>query len=44
MCDGAFYLAGYSIELILKAKIYDRFGASNLFDEKNADAHSLMPG
>lgn len=31
--DGAFYLAGYSIELMLKAKICERFGVDNLFDE-----------
>lgn len=35
--DGAFYLAGYSIELMLKAKICERFGVDNLFDEKNND-------
>lgn len=34
--DGAYYLAGYSIELILKAKICKTFGVPNLFcnDEK----------
>lgn len=32
--DGAFYLAGYSIELMLKAKICERFDVENLFDEK----------
>ena len=31
--DGAFYLAGYSIELMLKAKICQQFGIDNLFDE-----------
>ncbi|MDQ7091234.1 MAG: hypothetical protein Q9M50_11460 [Methylococcales bacterium] len=31
--DGAFYLAGYSIELMLKAKICERFGVNNLFDD-----------
>ena len=30
--DGAFYLAGYSIELMLKAKICNYFGINNLFD------------
>lgn len=35
MCDGAYYLAGYSVELILKAKICDRLGIPNLFDEHN---------
>lgn len=41
MCDGAFYLAGYSVELILKAKICERLGIPNLFDEKNTDANSI---
>ena len=31
--DGAFYLAGYSIELMLKAKICEHWGVDNLFDE-----------
>jgi len=31
--DGAFYLAGYAIELMLKAKICENFGVNNLFDE-----------
>jgi hypothetical protein len=30
--DGAFYLAGYSVELMLKAKICENWGISNLFD------------
>ncbi|MSP27444.1 MAG: hypothetical protein EXR80_03120 [Methylococcales bacterium] len=39
LCDagkynGAFYLAGYSIELMLKAKICENWGMPNLFDEK----------
>jgi hypothetical protein len=33
--DGAFYLAGYSVELMLKAKICQTFGVPNLFDEQN---------
>lgn len=33
MYDGAFYLAGYSVELMLKAKICERLGIPNLFDE-----------
>jgi HEPN domain-containing protein len=41
MCDGAFYLAGYSVELMLKAKICERLGIPNLFDETNADANSI---
>lgn len=41
MCDGAFYLAGYSVELTLKAKICERLGIPNLFDEANADANSI---
>lgn len=31
--DGAFYLAGYSIELALKAKICERYNIPNLFSE-----------
>ncbi|MDD2723494.1 MAG: hypothetical protein PHH59_05640 [Methylovulum sp.] len=31
--DGAFYLAGYSVELMLKAKICENFGIDALFDE-----------
>ena len=34
--SGAFYLAGYSVELTLKAKICQSFGTPNLFDEKNS--------
>lgn len=41
MCDGAFYLAGYSVELMLKAKICDRLGIPNIFDETNADPNSI---
>jgi hypothetical protein len=39
MYDGAFYLAGYSVELMLKAKISENWGIPNLFDvdEKNTD-------
>ncbi|MDD5271789.1 MAG: hypothetical protein PHU14_03630 [Methylovulum sp.] len=32
--DGAFYLLGYSIELMLKAKICEHLAVPNLFDEK----------
>lgn len=39
--DGAFYLAGYSVELTLKAKICERLGIPNLFDETNASANSI---
>lgn len=31
--EGAFYLAGYSIELMLKAKVCEQLGVDNLFDE-----------
>lgn len=31
--DGAFYLLGYSIELMLKAKICEHLAVPNLFDE-----------
>ena len=30
-CDGAFYLAGYSVELMLKAKVCERMGLPSLF-------------
>lgn len=36
MYDGAFYLAGYSAELALKAKISEKFGIPNLFDDGGA--------
>ena len=39
--DGAFYLAGYSVELTLKAKICDRLGIPNLFDETDASTNSI---
>lgn len=32
--DGAFYLAGYSIELMLKAKVCEHWGVYNLFDSQ----------
>ena len=32
--DGAFYLAGYSVELALKAKIAERLGISSLFADR----------
>jgi hypothetical protein len=35
MYDGAFYLAGYCVELTLKAKICERLGISNLFDDES---------
>ena len=38
MCDGAFYLAGYSVELMLKAKICERLGIPNLFAESDSYA------
>jgi hypothetical protein len=41
MCDGAFYLAGYSVELTLKAKICERLGIPNLFDVTNTAANSI---
>ncbi len=36
--DGAFYLAGYSVELMLKAKICERISVPNLFDEDDKPA------
>lgn len=41
MHDGAFYLAGYSVELMLKAKICDRLGIPNLFDESDKTANAI---
>lgn len=35
--DGAFYLAGYSVELALKAKVAERLGLPGLFDEQNTN-------
>ena len=32
--DGAFYLAGYSVELMLKAKVCEHLGIDNLFDSR----------
>ncbi len=32
--DGAFYLAGYSVELMLKAKICEHFRIDNLFNKQ----------
>jgi hypothetical protein len=32
MFEGAFYLAGYSVELLLKSKICEKWGVPNLFD------------
>lgn len=34
--DGAFYLAGYSIELMLKAKVCEYLGVDDLFDESSS--------
>jgi hypothetical protein len=39
--DGAFYLAGYSIELMLKAKICERFDVDNLFDESCSEINNI---
>jgi len=41
--DGAFYLAGYSIELMLKAKVCEQVGIDNLFyfDEKGKAAYGV---
>lgn len=36
--DGAFYLAGYSVELALKARIAERLGIVSLFADKIAAA------
>lgn len=34
--DGAFYLAGYSVELMLKAKVCEHLGVDDLFDESSS--------
>jgi hypothetical protein len=39
--DGAFYLAGYSVELMLKAKICENFGIDTLFDEKSEQPYFI---
>ncbi len=39
--DGAFYLAGYSVELMLKAKICGNFGVPNLFDEQATAVNTI---
>jgi hypothetical protein len=39
--DGAFYLAGYSVELTLKAKICERLGIPNLFDETDVNTNAI---
>ena len=41
MYDGAFYLAGYSVELMLKAKICERLGIPNLFDDSDKTANTI---
>jgi len=38
--DGAFYLAGYSIELMLKAKVCEQWDIPSLFDE-NYQTHGI---
>lgn len=42
--DGAFYLAGYGIELALKAKIAERLGLPWLFDEKGTNPADQFTG
>ena len=39
--DGAYYLAGYAVELSLKAKICERLGLPHLFDETNSTNNSI---
>ena len=39
--DGAFYLAGYSVELMLKAKICEHFKIDNLFDKEGCQIQSI---
>ncbi len=40
-CDGSFYLAGYSVELMFKAKICERLGIPNLFDETDSTTNQI---
>ena len=39
--DGAFYLAGYSVELMLKAKICEHFKIDNLFDKEGCTIQGI---
>jgi len=39
--DGSFYLAGYSVELMLKARICEKLGIPNLFDESGKSFDSF---
>ena len=39
--DGAYYLAGYAVELSLKAKNCERLGLPNLFDETDGATNSI---
>src|ERR1700733_1756140 len=40
-CDSSFYLAGYCVELMLKAKICERLVIPNLFDETDTPANEV---
>lgn len=40
-CDGSFYLAGYSVELMLKAKICDKLGIPNLYDDTDKSTNNI---
>lgn len=42
LLDGAFYLTGYSVELMLKAKTCEHFGVPNLFDESGGDTKDQL--
>lgn len=37
--NGAFYLAGYSVELMLKAKVCERFAIPNLFEQNDREQY-----
>lgn len=39
--DGAFYLAGYSVELTFKAKICENLGVPNLFDTEDISTNQI---
>ncbi len=42
--DGAYYLAGYAIELMLKAKICRNLGIPNLFSENESSISTIGAG
>lgn len=43
LCEGALYLAGYAVELLLKAQICDNLDIENLFDESFKEKEIAKP-